>query len=224
MAGLCIWLGPLEGMQTYPRVAIRVASERSLFLLFTWTEQILFESITNIWVELHIFPLGSASALQDVSPFVILISQKTLSISACQIIYHSKNITGKCLLLSLRVKLERHSVCTLVLGWTVFSCLETFLVLFLSRCFLIIYPTPFITLSPILGDSTPFPIFQISYLRLSCFLCLHFWLDVFFYLQHHCCLCSVVSVMQTATSRCFLFFYSHELQPFVVVVVWIHSR
>ena len=75
---------------------------------------------------------------------------------------------------------------------------------------LIIYPTPFITLSPILGASH-FPFFKSVIYTSLCFLCLHFWLDIFFYPQHHYFLCSLVSVMQTATSRCFQFFYSHGI-------------
>ena len=61
------------------------------------------------------------------------------------------------------------------------------------------------------------------------FLGLPFWLDVFFYPQHHCFLCSVVSVMQTATSRCFQLFYSHGITAiccchsdlFLLMVFWL---
>lgn len=116
---------------------------------------------------------------------------------------------------SLRIKLERHSACSLVLGWAVFSSWETFLVLLLPWCF------PFISLSLSFEGCFPFSILQISYLCIY-FLCLHVWFHVSCYPRHHCFLCSVVSVIPTTTSRIFQFFCSfhHGITAFFVCFFW----
>lgn len=104
-----------------------------------------------------------------------------------------------------------------------FSCIISF------QMFPSSYTPPHSSLCLLFWGIRPhFPFFKSVIYASLCFLCLHFWLDVFFYLQHHCCLCSVVSVMQTATSRCFLFFYSHGItaicccrsDPFPLIVFW----
>ena len=223
-------VGTLAGLQKYSRVTTRCDWWEEFVSFHLYRANLVSEHNEYIG-RIARFPLRFSFSSQDVSPFVILISKEPLSLHfSLPDSLSFKNITGKCLFLSLRVKLGRHSVCTLVLGWTVFSSLETFLVLFLSRCFPHHIPHPIHHCLLFFGLQPQFPFSKSVIYTSLLFLCLRFWLDVFFYPQHHCFLCSVVSVMQTATSRCFQLFYSHGITAicccchsdlFPLIVFWL---
>lgn len=117
-------------------------------------------------------------AICDVSPLVIL-TQFQKNISPFSLLDHLFQIvTGKCWFLSLRVKLESHSVYSLFLGWAVFSSLETFLILFLFWRFPHRVPHPVYLSLTYCRAVTPFLISKCVICTSDCFLCLHFWFDV----------------------------------------------
>lgn len=117
-----------------------------------------------------------------------------------------KNLTRKCLLLSLRVKLERHSLCTLVLCRVVFHLWKLFLCYFFPRCFLHhIPPSSFRAV-------TLFPIFPVSYLSLCLFSVSPFLVGCFYFiLSITDSFILLFQLCKLLDSDVFQFFYSHGI-------------